>query len=436
VKTVYTPVDKKIRFDAAAQPSGGFPSDEPDWNVSGGTDERETTIDKALCYVKFKKPGTYTVKAHCGDDDDGEEMEVVVVKVDVAKIAFNYNPTAHNNDALNIRKNNSTAISVPEYVKGGQNEPAAYIKDKSVSLLVQLEVEPESINSLDIKASSGGGESLGDLDEKTVNFSNGVSNEGSDDPYTSTPMDESKFAEFTVNGTTPDKVFNSEEKWIWKLTEITCNGNTITVDPLEVEVTSGHKVYTVFGEPERPWSTAPGGGSNPWTGNQDNPWSEVLVYACNWAEGTSDEAAAITPITENAYSNFGKEYKGRYTYTSHGDCDLTALLADDWADCRDMSAVVQLFTQILGGSTVKVKRVWDINTKPILRIGKSSWNTYPWTFHQFGWYSGKVYDACVKLNKSDPYIPCGKQLNGKYKNDIYQSGAWNEQSSHSITSFE
>ena len=93
--------------------------------------------------------------------------------------------------------------------------------------------------------------------------------------------------------------------------------------------------------------------------------------------------------------------------------------------------------RILGGTTVQVRRVdGPFVYKPILAIGGSTWSGGGWNFHQFGWYGGKVYDSCVKLKQSAPYVPVGDDINGSYKNNLYDSGTWTPQTPHTITSFD
>lgn len=116
---------------------------------------------------------------------------------------------------------------------------------------------------------------------------------------------------------------------------------------------------------------------------------------------------------------------------------LTSLLASPTVDCQDMSAVVELFTRVLGGSSVQVRRIdEDFFHKYILRIGKSTWTNGFWNFHQVGWYNGAVYDACLQLRESDPYVPVGDDIYGSYSNNLHQVGEWIPQEPHNITSFD
>jgi hypothetical protein len=112
------------------------------------------------------------------------------------------------------------------------------------------------------------------------------------------------------------------------------------------------------------------------------------------------------------------------------------MLANTQVDCKDMSAVVYLFTRLTGGSTVQVRRVdGPFDYKKILPIEHTTWVSNSWSHHQFGWFNGKVYDACVQLNETSPYVPAGDDLDAKYKPNLWTSGAWNPQTPHQISDF-
>jgi len=145
-------------------------------------------------------------------------------------------------------------------------------------------------------------------------------------------------------------------------------------------------------------------------------------------------------VTQKAYTDFWKDYKGDDSHTYGATCHLTSLLSDTWADCRDMSAVVQLYTRVLGGANAKVRKVeGPFDTNPILPIsagGSGTWATEYWEFHQFGSKSN-VYDACLMLDYSSPRVPVDEDLSTTYKNDLLAPGeTWTPGSEFSITNFD
>jgi len=55
--------------------------------------------------------------------------------------------------------------------------------------------------------------------------------------------------------------------------------------------------------------------------------------------------------------------------------------------------------------------------------GYPCWRTGEWNFHQVADYSG-VYDASLRLKPDNPRVPCGEDINGSYKDDLFDSGQW------------
>jgi hypothetical protein len=52
------------------------------------------------------------------------------------------------------------------------------------------------------------------------------------------------------------------------------------------------------------------------------------------------------------------------------------------------------------------------------------WASGGWNFHQFGWYAGKVNDACEHLKETAPYVPVQDDLNGNFKTNLLNFGTW------------
>jgi len=213
--------------------------------------------------------------------------------------------------------------------------------------------------------------------------------------------------ELNFDGTVPATIGKYDYYWNWTITAIPCN--TSAYDANTVTQTTHHCCYVLYDEPQAP---------------MDEPWIDVLDYACSWASGETSEYSIIVSITEGAYGNIGKEYYGGGTHAVFPNFNLTGLLADNWADCRDMSAVVQVFSNSLGIQGVQVRRIdGPFAYKPILPVGKTSWSSSIWNFHQVGYYSN-VFDACLQLDQFSPRIPINEPINGSYKDDLFDSGYW------------
>ncbi|MDD5676705.1 MAG: hypothetical protein PHW60_01780 [Kiritimatiellae bacterium] len=365
---------------------------------------------------------TYVVKAQSSLlEDCCDTCLVTVVKVEVTNIKFNWDTASSSNDAINIRQDYSTPydISAGEWVKSGANIAVCYTANCAVAIKTVLSVQPASITSANVRAvSAGTGGSLGDVIETNVIFISGVASD----------------VLFQISGTTPNCVKKTTvDIWQWKAANVNGSGSS----EWDLNSSGAHTVYTILAEPVSPWDNT--------EGSQQNAWTKVLDYSCNWAATATDETNVVANITTGAYSGFGKRYDGYQSHTIYNSmCHLSAMMSTNVVDCRDMSAVVELFSRILGGVTVQVRRVNDglydepFHCKPMLPIGCSTWVTNGiWNFHQFGWHANSVNDACVKLKESAPYVPVHDDLNGNYKTNLYDNiGTWNPLNPNTVTDFD
>jgi hypothetical protein len=366
----------------------------------------------------FADPGTYVVSVECKSPSTTpikQSLTINVLKVELTNIKFNHNTGSSSSDALNIRQDYTTPydISNGEWVKGGTNIPACYTTNRAVTIKARLTVQPASITSADIWAiSTDSGGSLGDVIKTNVTFSGGVSSP--------------EYVTFPISGNTPTSVKKTTtDVWQWKMENVNGTGSA----GCDLNTSGVHTVYTILNEPVTPWVNT--------SGDQRNAWTVILDYSCDWAATGTDETNVVAKITPGAYAGFGKTYDGGQSHTYGTHCDLSDMLSDSVVDCRDMSAVVQLFTRILGGSTVQVRRVdGPFYYKRILAIGASTWADGGWNFHQFGWHADAVNDACVELKESAPYVPVRDDLNGNYKTNLFDSGTWSPLSPHTITNFD
>ena len=235
------------------------------------------------------------------------------------------------------------------------------------------------------------------------------------------------------NGAVPNSVGKRYFSWRWYATHI--NYDELE-EPLLIGDSGYHNYYTLLAAPQSPMS---------------EPWTSVLDYACDWASGKSNEADACEEITKGAYNDFDavEKYDGGDSHAYYPTFDLTQLFIDKWADCQDMSAVVHVFTRAIGGTSTKVKKIiadpswhWDpeyqdefpgFKTKPIKAVGDTAtWFFQRWNFHQVG-FLNNVYDGCIKLNESSPWIAIDENINGDYKTDLFDLGEWHPQSTTSYT---
>ena len=334
----------------------------------------QQTLPQTMQEIRLTRVGrNYTKPTKFEGDYSGGTYDCIkfqTMRVELDKIAFNYKPTTATDDGLNIRENFSAAISVPEYVKGGQNKPAAYIKDKAAKVLVRMKAYPNTITSLKIRGvSDDANGSLGDATEKTVAFSGGISQEGADDPTTA-GIDESEYVEFTITGNTPNKVFTSEEAWKWIVTEV----NGTAVSAMEVERTSGHKVYVLWDTPKSPWNQTAGDTQNPWVNAL-----EFAVVTCN-ADGKGTEDSAMSAITTQLYTI---PYNGAsQCLIPGGNFSYTDYMTTASANCLDSAVGLDATGSLLGMDMV----------------GRRRTEFFSYNFHCFVKKGGHVYDSCSAMS--------------------------------------
>ena len=323
--------------------------------------------------------------------------------VDLVSIEFNYYTYAAVYDALNIQKNFTTSIHRPEW-ESGYNEPMAYIRNQSPRKIEAVfYADWYSHEDMLIWAYKISGSGIGNVNSTWVSF------EG----HTSDPT------LMTCGSSVPGTVGIREFSWRWYLLQIDDFEYEI---PILIGDSGDHKFYTVLAQPQDP---------------MDTPWTEALDYACAWASGTNNESDALEVITEEAYTDMGvdHEYSGleENTHAVGQTFDLTGFFEDYYGDCRDISALVHVFTRAIGGTQTQVRMINTTSTsnwfycQPIKPFGENlDWTDgyTRWWFHQVAWKSA-VYDPCIRLDEGgteriavDEPITEGES----YYNDLYYDG--------------
>ncbi|NIP25294.1 MAG: hypothetical protein GWN67_07430, partial [Phycisphaerae bacterium] len=259
-----------------------------------------------------------------GDDDATATVDMGAyecVPIAVTHIKFDHT-TGDTADGIDIRENDSTDITVPEWVKAGQNKPAAYKKSTSVTIKAKFYIRPTTITSAKIKATTTDS-IFGNLGEQTVTFTSGVSS----------------YISFTPTNSTPSAIDKGTVTWQWKIRDIQGGGS-----PVYTFGSSGaHTIYTVLATPQAP---------------QAEPWTEALDIACVEADGKTTAAAATRDIWDDFFYDAGGTYdttSGAPRYTDHGggaDFELTNWLNSypniGIVNCYDMGKSVVVFANALG----------------------------------------------------------------------------------------
>lgn len=264
--------------------------------------------------------------------DAGDFYSAADIQLTVNTISFNWNNGDQVNDALNIRKDFTTTVTVPEYQPGfGINDPAAYIKTTAVSIKASFSVQPNSVSSLQIIGiSTDANGSLGSTIARTVTF----------DAAGNSPE-----VEILVSGYTPDAAWKSDDYWMWSIVD----GGTV----LPCASSGPHRIYTIMDVPQAPW--------NQLVGNTQNPWQSALDFAidpsgCNMQGATTVEAAVAKAGTF-LFNSFGLTYDINWGSSSYHSMamatfSLTAYLTQangNIVNCYDQAGAISTFAALIGG---------------------------------------------------------------------------------------
>lgn len=316
------------------------------------------------------------------------------------EIKFNFDGSSNSNDAITIRNASGGTATVPEWAYNNGNpvaEKFAYIMGQSNrSIQVRFNSNCTDMHLIiNLTVTSGTG--IGTVCNYFV------------DNYTA--LD---WITLALSGNIPGSVGTRNFTWQWSVYAIP---NDVAYCSATSTFNTSHSYYTLLSAPQAPMA---------------EPWKNVLEYACSWASGETDALGVVSKITTGAYNNLGLEYDGGQSHAYYPNFNLTQTLNDGFADCRDMSAIVQVFSNAIGCSNIRVKTIdydsGSFNYKIIKPIGLPWTTTIKfWNFHQFA-YMGNVFDACLQLVESNPRIPINEDVNGSYKNDLFHSGDWNVES--------
>ena len=381
--TLYAHKDGQIEFKAIKSPeNASWPDGKPVWGGTSGASGTGETKTVTFNTVSSSSTDYKTVTTECGNT---VSVNVIVCEVEVTDIKFDHNDSSPSHyDALNIRENNSTDINVPEWVNGGQNKPAAYIKSLSdVDIKARFSITPAVNASTKILATTGSS-ILGNINEVAgISFISGSSG----------------YVRFTASGSTPSSVNKGTVEWQWKINDFG-NGD----DEININTSGPHTVYTVLDAPKAP---------------QVEPWADVLDKSCVWASNKSSPVDAAGKIVDEIFSS-GYQYDNvggaaRYYDSSDGKFKLTTCLSQ-WGsssydiNCWDCANMVCIFSNALGCNLncylmIKSGGFYLNYINPIGR----SWTNDPFTapgrqgfsLHWSAW--SNIYDACLQVdNDSNP----------------------------------
>lgn len=360
------------------------------------------------------------------------------MSVQLLAIKFNHDPASANNNALNIRKNASQFVNVPEWQRGlsvnPEDSPVAYaIKEtqgNTITIQAKFRRTDPTIQSVEVRAvdptvnppkPSGClniilwiirsiiralfGNVLGEAKARQVTFQAS----GDDSNYETFELEHVRLWDTGIGIRTT--------KWQWQY-------RIQSTDPWTNIDISQHKIYSVLEIPKEPWQQSPYNSSN-----TQLPWTDALDYVCQWAFLTNQRDDVAARVTKAIYDlgpsvieydcpgGGGPAYSTNWPQQTF---DCTAFLErlgggngnGEYVNCMDCGTIVTSFSNLLGCELWSSRMASSFELNEILAIGSSIWQTAcgwsSFNYHEVAWKGAcdiddEVFDACLQVDgDSDP----------------------------------
>jgi hypothetical protein len=354
--------------------------------------------------------------------DETTSPEIIETNVTVQSIALNWDNKSNENDAINIRKNLTDKISIPEITKD-KKSPALYtVNQKNIKIKVKFNSEEGDNSTIKIQGIPDSENKIfKTTDIQEVKFENGKSKE----------------ITFTFNEATPNKIIRSIEKIHWK------NADT----DKEIAPISEIETFVVFDNP----GTTGKDDENPWKlddNSEQTPWADALRLLFDKEKanltGKESKEEALKAITKYFFNDHGVYYDiheealNHYVHVWEKRFNLTKYLwemkKENKVSCYTQAGIVYIMSKLIGIDTeVAYLSPWGyINTTNLVGWGECNNPFYEpigcadtirsgekvtdpddihrsvFGNHTFIKYNGKIYDATCgpmlgELNK-DEYL--------------------------------
>ena len=319
-------------------------------------------------------------------------------------ISFNHDSASLSGDAMNIRKNFTQTVAIPEWTAGETlptDSLAVYaIKEtqgRTITIKAKFTVSSNSVTKAQVRARGGG--VLGQLDPQTITLANGVS------------VPEFVSFELRDHLIGADGINVEDITWEW---EFRCCGGS-KWEPL---ATTRHRIYIVLEEPNLPWKQP--------ASDTQNPWAEAMDYACVWAAGKQNRDDAASAITQAINATLGLVYDnavGASHYTSGGLAflELTQFLSylkngtglGNIVNCTDCATITTTFSNLVGCDLHASKMGSFFDLTPFRGIGAAGFGCpgfgCGFSFHEVAWKGAHgnadpLFDACLRVDgDSNPW---------------------------------
>lgn len=363
--------------------------------------------------------------------------------IQLESIAFNHDSSAATHDAINLRKNATDWLAVPEWRQGvsllPEDSMAAYavgqVGSNNVTIQASLSCADPTIHNARVRAvdavvdpppPSGClgwliklirwilralfGNVLGEVRARTVTFTLGQSGP------VSFQLKHTKLVNARVGPHTT--------KWRWQYRLM--NGPWVDFQLTE------HRIFVLVDLPTAPWQQTPYQQTN-----TQLPWTDVLKYACQWGLGATTQVEAASRVTRGVYQlgpavvTYDCPGGGGSQYSWGGGFDCSAFIErlqggfgnGYYVNCSDCATFVSTFANILGcdlwQSRMKDNGFVSFGLNPMLGIGSNTWEpcchgepfwSDAFSYHEVAWtgactVSERVYDGCLQVDgDADPTV--------------------------------
>lgn len=360
------------------------------------------------------------------------------MNVRLEAIKFNHDRESATSDALNIRRNETQPVTVPEWRQGvsvtPEDSPAAYAIRETRGNILTIKAKFKSENSANAKVwvravearpqhrQALGYNPIGAL-LRTFSLDR--------PPQVGNVLGEAKQRqiEFNAAGETGYETFELHNVRLWRAgvsvsnTEWRWQFRAKPSDHWTDFALTRHRIYTVLGIPGCPWEQTPHDDCN-----TQLPWADALEYACDWAAGAHDVDDAASMVTQNVYDlGLGRVKYALSSFYSCPNFNCTAFLellaggtcAAPRMNCSDCATVVSSFANLVGCNLRQLSLgPSDFHTNTIRLIGSPQEEPDEFFGHEVAWKGsvtddGRVFDACFQVDGDgqpdtppfDPLLP-------------------------------
>lgn len=346
--------------------------------------EKPSVRDKGYdVVVDFPPLGYYNKGRDILDGLERKGFSVPWLWVCIESISFNYNHDCNSSIAIDIRKNQEREVRVPEWKKGECPWPAAYIKNKSITINAIFSAAC-CIKSAKISADTISGD-LGNIIPETVSFN--------EDGFSSPVF-------FQVSSPAPNNIRSFFQEWRWYYEDV----NALNSPKIHIG-DSINKIYILLSEPWPPWTKS----------GPTEPWTDVLDLVCLWTDGQTTQENALEKIIQELYCSIGGQYlSGAETYSvggsSSGDFKLSLFLQNIpkvyRVNCYDMGKAAVTFSNVVG-CNLDYKYSTPFGCLCCVKLIGKDWSCKRnFRNHAFAGIGDRISDACLVVDNTSNLCDC------------------------------